>query len=75
MCTHCEASGKHAFFGTKPIGMGLQCPTCGSNWSEGDIIASTGGESLSVIMGDVGSEIKKELLKVVWLVSQKGMSK
>lgn len=74
MCTHCESSGRHAFFGTKPIGMGQCCPTCGSNWSENDIIASTGGKYLSVIMGDVGSDLKTEMLKIVWLVSQKGVS-
>ena len=52
--------------------MGQNCPKCGSPWIENEVIASTGGKSLSIILGDVGSGLTKGLVKVVWLVPQSG---
>ena len=72
LCTHCGSNSAHAFFGTEPIGLGLNCPTCGSNWTKNHVVASTGGKSLSPILGDVGTEVEKSELKVVWLVAQSG---
>ncbi len=71
-CTHCGSSQNQAYFGSKPVGMGQNCPTCGSPWIENEVIASTGGKSLSVILGDVGSGLTKGLVKVVWLAPQSG---
>ncbi len=67
VCKHCGSSDAHAFFGATSIGKDRECPTCGSNWRQSHIIASTVGESLSDILGDartVGSQLP---VKVVWL--------
>jgi len=67
LCNHCGSNDTHAFFGAKSIGIGTQCPTCGSNWRQSHIIASTVGGSSSEILGDIrtlGSQIP---VKVFWL--------
>ena len=72
LCTHCGSNTAQALFGAKPIGLGQNCPTCGSNWTKNQVIASTAGDSLSSILGDVGFERGKSSLKVVWLAAKSG---
>jgi len=71
-CTCLGSSGSHAFYGSKPVGIGKSCPSCGTRWQDGEIIASTKGKLPSVVMGDVGEELKQGLLKVIWLAPQSG---
>ena len=72
LCTHCSSKAADTLFGSKPVGLGKNCPTCGSNWGENQVIASTAGKSLSPILGDVGSEKEKSSIKVIWLTAQSG---
>ena len=67
LCTHCHSSIAHTFYGAKSIGHGKNCPTCGSNWRENQIIASTVDTSSSPILGDIRTEDEKSTVKVVWL--------
>ena len=72
MCSHCGTSDAHAYFGTRPIGLGQNCPSCGSIWSENEVIASSAGKSIPVILRDFGTDLKKGMLKVIWLAPQSG---
>ncbi|HEU04309.1 MAG TPA: hypothetical protein ENH95_04230 [Nitrosopumilus sp.] len=71
-CTCLGSSGSHAFYGSKPIGVGTSCPSCGSSWQDSEIVASSLGKSLSVTMGNVGSDLKRGMLKIIWLEPQSG---
>ena len=66
LCKHCGSNDTHAFFGAKSIGIGNQCPTCGSGWKKSHIIASTVGESSSEILGDIRT-LDSNPVKVIWL--------
>jgi len=37
-----------------------------------EIVASSLGKSLSVTMGNVGSDLKRGMLKIIWLEPQSG---
>jgi len=67
LCTHCGSSDAHAFFGAKSIGIGSDCPTCGSNWRENQIIASTVEGHSSEMLGDIRTVGPKSPVKVMWL--------
>jgi len=66
-CMHCGSSDTHAFFGAKSIGIGNDCPICGSNWRQSQIIASTVGGTSSEILGDIRIVGSKSPVKVIWL--------
>jgi len=67
LCRHCGSNDTHAFFGSKPIGIGKNCPTCGSGWRQNHIIASTVGERSSEILGDIRIVGSISPVKVMWL--------
>jgi len=67
LCKDCGSNDTHAFFGAKSVGMGAQCPTCGSNWRQSHIIASTVGKSSSGILGDISTFDSQFPVKVIWL--------
>ncbi|HSG74310.1 MAG TPA: hypothetical protein VLA01_03840 [Nitrosopumilaceae archaeon] len=67
LCKKCGSSDSHAFFGAKSIGIGKECPTCGSGWRQNQIIASTVGKNSSEILGDIRSVDSKLPVKVMWL--------
>lgn len=67
LCTHCGSGARNAFFGATSIGYGKGCPSCGSDWKKGQIIASTLGKSSSEILGDIRSAGEKSSVKVIWL--------
>jgi hypothetical protein len=67
LCTSCGSGADHAYFGAKSIGLGDKCPTCGSNWHDGQVIASTVSKYSSEILGDFSSADKKTAVKVIWL--------
>jgi hypothetical protein len=67
LCTRCGSGSRNAFFGATSIGSGSECPSCGSDWKEGQIIASTLSKSSSEILGDIRLEGKKSNVKVIWL--------
>lgn len=69
-CTYCDSSGSHTSFGSKPMGVGKTCPSCGSNWEDNEIIALSNGRSLSAVMGNVGQDLNADPPKVIWLASQ-----
>jgi len=69
LCKHCGTSDTHAYFGAKSIGISSDCPTCGSNWRQSQIIASTVGEHSSEILGDIRTVGTKSPVKVIWLVA------
>ena len=71
-CTYCDSSGSHAFFGSKPMGIGKACPSCGSSWKDNEIIALSNGQSLSAVMGNVGPELNRDPPQVIWLAPQSG---
>lgn len=66
LCTRCSSSASNAYFGAKSLSYGEVCPSCGTNWRENEIIASTGGKHASEILGDVRS-VDKDTVKVFWL--------
>ena len=67
LCTRCGSSVRNAFFGATSIGYGSDCPSCGSDWKDGQIIASTFGKSSSEILGDIRFADEKSSVKVIWL--------
>jgi len=67
LCKRCGSNDTHAFFGAKSIGIGSECPSCGSNWRQNHIIASTVGGSSSEILGDVRTIGSQSPVKVFWL--------
>ena len=67
LCKHCGSNDTHAFFGARSIGIGKECPTCGSGWRQSHIIASSFGESSSEILGDIRTDDSKTPIKVFWL--------
>jgi len=67
LCKLCGSSDTHAFFGAKSIGIGINCPSCGSGWRQNQIIASTVGEHSSEILGDIRMVGSKTPVKVFWL--------
>jgi len=67
LCKHCGSSDTHAFFGAKSIGIGNNCPSCGSGWRQNQIIASTVGDRSSEILGDIRIVASKTPVKVLWL--------
>ena len=71
-CTYCDSSDSHAFFGSKPMGVGKACPSCGSNWEDNEIIALSNGQSLSAVMGNVGRGLNQNPPQVIWLTQQSG---
>ena len=71
-CTYCDSSDSHAFFGSKPMGIGKTCPSCGSNWEDNEIIALSNGRSLSAVMGNVGQGLNADPPQVIWLAPQSG---
>ena len=71
-CIYCGSSSSHAFFGSKAMGIGKNCPSCGSHWKDNEIIALSNGKSLSAVMGNVGPDLSHGQLKVIWLEPQSG---
>lgn len=71
-CTYCDSSGSHNSFGSKPMGVGNACPSCGSNWEDNEIIALSNGRSLSAVMGNVGPGLNADPPQVIWLAPQSG---
>jgi len=71
-CTYCDSSGSHNSFGSKPMGVGKACPSCGSNWEDNEIIALSNGRSLSAVMGNVGQGLNADSPQVIWLAPQSG---
>jgi len=69
LCKHCGTSDTHAYFGAKSIGTSSDCPTCGSNWRQNQIIASTVGERSSEILGDIRTVGSNVPVKLIWLVA------
>lgn len=67
LCTHCGSGALNAYFGASSIGYGSQCPSCGSDWKDGQIIASTLGKSSSEMLGDIRFAGEKSSVKVIWL--------
>jgi len=67
LCTRCESDACNAFFGATSIGHGKTCPSCGSDWKDSQIIASTLGKPSSGILGDVRTANKKSSVSVIWL--------
>jgi len=67
LCKHCGTNDTHAFFGAKPIGIGNQCPTCGYNWRQSHVIASTVEKSSPGILGDLKTFGISSPVKVIWL--------
>jgi hypothetical protein len=67
LCTRCGSGDRDAFFGATSVGHGGECPSCGSDWKEGQIIASTLDKSLSGILGDIRLAGEKSSVKVIWL--------
>jgi len=67
LCKHCGTNDTHAFFGANPIGIGTKCPTCGNNWRQSHVIASTVGKSSSGILGDLKTFGNSSPVKVIWL--------
>ena len=67
LCTRCGSDGCHTYFGATSIGYGSDCPSCGSDWKDGQIIASTLGRSSSVMLGDIRFAGEKPSVKVIWL--------
>jgi len=66
LCTRC-GSGVLNAYGTTSIGYGSKCPSCGSYWKDGKIIASTLGRTSSTILGDSRLAGVKSSVKVIWL--------
>jgi len=54
------------------MGIGINCPSCGSNWKDNEIIALSNGKSLSAVMGNVSLGLNQDLPKVIWLAPQSG---
>jgi len=71
-CTYCDSSDSHNSFGSKPMGVGKACPSCGSNWEDNEIIALSNGRSLSAVMGNVGQGLNADPPQVIWLAPQSG---
>jgi len=67
LCTRCSSGALNAYFGATSIGYGSECPSCGSNWKDGQIIASTLGKSSSAMLGDIRFAGEKSSVKVIWL--------
>jgi len=67
LCKHCGSNDAHAFFGAKSIGIGINCPSCGSGWRQSQIIASTVGDRSSEILGDIRMVDPNVPVKVIWL--------
>ena len=67
LCSRCGSGTLNAYFGASSIGYGSKCPSCDSDWKDGQIIASTLGKSSSEILGDIRSVDKKSSVKVIWL--------
>jgi len=67
LCKHCGSNDPNAFFGVRSMGIDRECPTCGSNWRQSQIIASTVGERSSEILGDLRTVGSKLPVKVIWL--------
>jgi len=67
LCRHCGSNDTHAFFGAKSIGIGRDCPACGSNWRQNQIIASTVGCRSSEMLGDIRIAGQNSPVKVIWL--------
>lgn len=69
-CTYCDSSDSHAIYGSKLMGVGITCPSCGSSWKDNEIIALSNGKSLSAVMGSVSPNLNRDSTKVIWLSSQ-----
>jgi len=67
LCKHCDSSALNAHFGASSIGYGSKCPSCDSDWKDGQIIASTLGRSSSAMLGDTRFTGEKSSVKVIWL--------
>ena len=67
LCTRCGSGVHNAYFGATSIGYGSNCPSCGSDWKDSQIIASTLGKSSSAILGDIRLASEKSSVKVIWL--------
>lgn len=67
LCTRCGSSDAYAYFGARSIGLGADCPTCGTNWQDSQVIASTVSPFSSEILGDFSTMDKKSTVKVIWL--------
>ena len=67
LCTRCGSSADNAYFGAESAGYGDACPSCGSHWKDGQIIASTLGKSSSGMLGDIRTLDEKPSIKVIWL--------
>jgi len=67
LCKHCGSNDAHAYFGATSIGIDRECPTCGSDWRQSQIIASTVGEHSSEILGDIRIVDQNSPVKVIWL--------
>jgi len=67
LCKHCGTSDTNAFFGVKSIGVDSHCPTCGTDWRQNQIIASTVGKSSSDILGDIRTVGLNVPVKLIWL--------
>ena len=67
LCKRCGSGVLNAYFGATSIGYGSECPICGSNWKDSEIIASTLGRSSSAMLGDIRFAGEKSSVKVIWL--------
>ena len=67
LCKRCGSGVLNAYFGATSIGYGSDCPSCGSDWKDGQIIASTLDKSSSAILGDIRLASEKSSVKVIWL--------
>lgn len=67
LCTRCGSGARNAFFGAASIGYGKGCPSCGSYWKDGQIIASTLDRPSSAILGASRLAGVKSSVKVIWL--------
>jgi len=69
LCIRCGSSIPDADFGARSVGYDKNCPSCGSHWSENQIIASTFGMSASKTLGDFRLADKNSTVKVIWLAT------
>ena len=67
LCKRCGSDVRNVYFGATSIGYGSDCPSCGSDWKDGQIIASTLGRSSSAMLGDIRLASEKPSVKVNWL--------
>jgi hypothetical protein len=67
LCTRCGSGLRKAYYRTTSKGYGSSCPSCGSDWKDGKIIASTLGRSSSEILGGIRLKSEKSSVNVIWL--------